>query len=93
MPDTSMQLRFVSVLSDSRCPANALCVHAGDALVRLEVINPVSDRTVYDLHTNNGQPVRHDDVTITLVELSPYPYAGQEIAPRDYRATLRLARQ
>jgi hypothetical protein len=88
-----MQLRFVSVINDSRCPANALCIHAGDALVRIEVINPVRDRRAYDLHTNGGQSVRHDGVIITLVELIPYPYAGQSIGPDDYRATLELARQ
>jgi hypothetical protein len=37
-------------------------------------------------------PVRHDDLTIALVALAPYPFSGRTIAPRDYRATLRVTR-
>jgi hypothetical protein len=92
IPDTSFQLRFVAVVSDTRCPANALCVWAGDALVRIDITQPARDRFSYDLHMFNSQPVRHADVTIALLGLSPYPYAGQAIRPEDYRATFRVAR-
>lgn len=44
------------------------------------------------LHTGSLQPVRHDSLTITLVELSPYPFSSRTIQPGEYRATLQVTR-
>jgi hypothetical protein len=38
------------------------------------------------------RPVVHEDLTIALLELSPYPFSSRPIAPGDYRATLRISR-
>src|SRR5262245_16402320 len=88
---TVIQLHFRGVIGDSRCPADALCILGGDALVRIDVLEANGSKT-YDLHTGSLQPVRHEDLTITLVELSPYPFSGRTIKPDDYRATLRVTR-
>ena len=91
--DGSSSLRFLGVLNDSRCPADAICIQGGDALVRIDVIPSRGARSTYDLHTGNLQPVRHDDLTIELVELSPYPFGSlPPIGGSDYRATLRVTR-
>lgn len=37
-------------------------------------------------------PVSHDDLTITLVELMPYPFSSMPFSPDQYRATLRVTR-
>ena len=39
-----------------------------------------------------GQPVRHGDLTIALIEIAPYPYSYRPIGPGDYRATLGISR-
>src|SRR5258705_5227122 len=83
---TSLQLRFHGVIGDSRCPADAVCIQGGDALVRIEVIPASAPSATYDLHTGSLQPIRHEDVTITLVDLSPYPFSSRTIAPSDHRA-------
>ena len=89
--DTSLQLQFHGVEGDSRCPADALCIQGGDAVVRVSVSSGGTRRD-YELHTGSLQPVRHDTFTITLVELAPYPFSSRTIAPGDYRATLRVTR-
>jgi hypothetical protein len=38
------------------------------------------------------KPVTHEDLTIALVELAPYPFSSRPIQPGDYRATLRVTR-
>jgi hypothetical protein len=38
------------------------------------------------------EPVTHDGLTISLVELQPYPFSSRTIEPGDYRATLRVTR-
>ena len=48
--------------------------------------------TAYPLHTGDMKPVTHEDLTIALVELSPYPFSSRPIQPGDYRATLRVTR-
>lgn len=88
VPGTDLSIRFEGVMGDSRCPADALCVLGGDAIVRIVV----NDNSQYDLHTGNMQPVQHEEVTIALVQLQPYPFSGRTIEQSDYRATLRVTR-
>jgi hypothetical protein len=86
-----ISIRFDGVEGDSRCPADAFCIQGGDARVRVEVTS-ARGRREYELHTGNMQPVRHDDVTIHLVQLAPYPFSSRTIAPDEYRVTLRVTR-
>jgi hypothetical protein len=89
---TSLSLRFDGVTGDSRCPADAICITGGDAQVHIAVAPSAGARRDYTLHTGDMRPVKHDDLTIALVELSPYPFSARPIQPSDYRATLRLTR-
>jgi hypothetical protein len=92
LSEAAISLHFEGVTGDSRCPADALRIQGGDALVRIEVIPVNGRRQPYDLHTGDMKPVRHGDLTISLVELSPYPFSSHPISPGDYRATLRVVR-
>lgn len=88
----SMAIRFNGVTGDSRCPADVVCVQGGDAVVSLTVTS-IRGRQDHELHTGTMQPVRHDDVTISLIQLAPYPFGSQgPIAPEAYRATLKATR-
>jgi hypothetical protein len=88
-----VQVRFLSVDGDSRCPADALCIQGGDAIVRIEAA-PASggSESPFELHTGTLQPVRYGDLTIALETLAPYPFTTRTIAPSEYRATLRITR-
>src|SRR4029453_4641536 len=35
--DSGLSVRFVSVIGDSRCPIDAVCITGGDAIVRIHV--------------------------------------------------------
>ena len=72
VPEASATIAFQRVVGDSRCPADALCIQGGDAIVRIEV-SSAAGRGGYDLHTGNNRPVVHHDLTIHLVQLEPYP--------------------
>jgi hypothetical protein len=89
--DTSARVQFHGVEGDSRCPADAVCIQGGDAVVRVSVTADGTRRD-YELHTGSMAPVTHDGLTIVLVELAPYPFSSRAIAPGDYRATLRVTR-
>lgn len=88
---TSVRLQFKGVEGDSRCPADAVCITGGDAVVRITAVTGRTTRD-YELHTGNLKPVTYDGLTIALVELAPYPFSSRTIAQGDYRATLRVTR-
>lgn len=89
--DAAVRIRFDGVTGDSRCPADAICIQGGDAVVTLTATSSQGTR-VHELHTGTMAPVKHDELTISLVRLEPYPFSSGPIAPNDYRATLRVTR-
>jgi len=88
----AVAIRFNRVIGDSRCPGDAICVQGGDAIVHLTVTSTRGSRD-HELHTGSMAPVTHDDLTISLVQLAPYPFGSRgPIQPHEYRATLTVAR-
>ena len=88
---TSLTVRFNEVSGDSRCPADALCIQGGSADVRITAQSNSPARN-YELHTGDMQPVQHEGLTISLLQLAPYPFSSRTIPPEEYRATLKVAR-
>jgi hypothetical protein len=86
--------RFVEVTGDSRCPADAVCILGGDALVRVEIRQPNGQRLPHELHTGDSRRATavFEDLRIDLTELQPYPFSARTIAPEDYRATFAVTR-
>ena len=77
--------------ADSRCPANATCITAGEAVVRIDVWTDGHSST-HELRTGNMQPAKPADLTIELVEVAPYPFSSTAIDPAAYRVTLHVSR-
>jgi hypothetical protein len=91
--DADVRVRFVRVSGDSRCPADAVCIQGGDAVVQLVVVDE-NGAAEYELHTGDSAraSVSHRGVRVELVELQPYPFSSRTIAPGEYRATLAVSR-
>ena len=87
---TAQRVRFVAVISDSRCPTDVVCIQAGDAVVRIEILSSAGGQS-FDLHTADGRPVTDGHLSVTLVRLIPAPVSTRTIAPEEYRATLRVS--
>ena len=89
---TSLRVQFLRVSGDSRCPADAICIQGGDAIVHVRATD--STAADYELHTG-GPPhavVTSSGFRIELAELQPYPFSSRTIQPGDYRATLVVTR-
>jgi hypothetical protein len=84
-----VRLRFEGVSGDSRCPADAICITGGDAIVRVSASGDAGSIAL-ELHTGDlsRASVTYGNVKVTLVELQPYPFSSRTIEPGDYRATL-----
>ena len=85
-------LRFDLVASDSRCPADAICITLGDAEAVFTAAQVGRAATSLTLHTatRDGQRTTVGAWTLTLLRLDPYPSSGRPIPPGDYRASLRV---
>lgn len=89
---TPLRVQFLRVTGDSRCPADALCIQGGDALVHVRAAG--GGAAEYELHTGdqNRASAAHAGFRIELVNLQPYPFSSRTIQPDEYRAALRVSR-
>jgi hypothetical protein len=89
--DADLRLQFVRVTGDSRCPADALCIQGGDAIVQVLAAGD-NDSALLGLHTGDSTRASADfrGARISLVELQPYPFSSRTIQPDEYRATLTV---
>jgi hypothetical protein len=91
VPGTPLTLSFMSVPSDSRCPADAVCIHLGEAVARLNGTLPSQGSTSFELRTaESGRVAQVGKYRIELVSLEPYPFSSDPIEPHEYRVTLRV---
>lgn len=91
-----LQVKFVGVPQDSRCPSNVTCVWAGNAEVALDLIDPKCT-TILTLNTHIKSPTSDEakvgDFRVKLVKLDPYPRSDQKISPSDYTATFLVTKE
>jgi hypothetical protein len=87
-----LSVRFATVVSDSRCPANVQCVRAGEARVRLELSLPGREVEDVILATEGAEP-RYASLgayDVHLDGLAPQPRT--DVPRPQYVATLRVTR-
>lgn len=94
---TPLRVGFERVASDSRCPADALCIQSGDALVVFRVSVDGRNGAEINLRTRGG--TTGDNLTavvagyeLSIAGLQPYPISTSPIEPGDYRVTLVVER-
>lgn len=94
---TPLRIGFERVAADSRCPATALCIQSGDALVVFNVsvggsggaeirLRTVGGTTGQDLIASVG------GYELTIAGLQPYPETTTPIPSTDYRVTVAISR-
>ena len=92
--DGGLTITFDRVASDSRCPMNALCIWAGDALVLVTISQNPGGSVQRELHTDTAEPdATYLAYSIKLIALAPYPRTDREILPGDYVATLNVTKK
>lgn len=83
-----LRVRFDAVRSDSRCPMDALCVRAGEAVIAVTLSLPGEAAAGRELQTvPNLSQTTYSRFTVTLSQLQPYPRSDRAIQPGDYIAT------
>ena len=86
----SMEIKFIAVTEDSRCPKNVQCIQAGKVSCDVEITKDGVKNHVLLTQTGlteNTNEYTYQNYTIVF-EVSPYPEAGNEIDNGDYRLSL-----
>lgn len=78
---------FDSVLTDSRCPVDATCIWAGEAIARFKIEKFDSNPIFVDLHTGTIDTVVQG-YNISFIDLLPYPTTEHQIDPGEYKARI-----
>lgn len=87
---SGLTVRFVRLISDSRCPASVTCIWEGDGEVEVELILG-DERSLARLHSHGGPQLPNQTVfsgyRVRLVDLNPAP-ANPPRPESEYVATL-----
>ncbi|RYD45638.1 MAG: hypothetical protein EOP85_08870 [Verrucomicrobiaceae bacterium] len=104
--DKDLSVTFLAVLKDVRCPINATCISAGNAVVSLRVKAGNQKPKVISLNTDGvkkrsftipayklseGMAAIPKSYTISIASLDPLPFAGKKTKQSDYRLRLDIS--
>jgi hypothetical protein len=88
---TGLRVRFDRVLSDSRCPADAICITAGEGVVAVAIGRDGRPVENLSLRTDGvGRRAVVGDWALSLTKLDPYPLASHPTPLDDYKASFRV---
>lgn len=87
-----IEIKFLKVTEDSRCPSDVVCIWAGQVAVMVNVRNDnqnFGDLTLINSAGNKELAVKNfDGFHLELIEVKPYPISTSKIDPSDYVITL-----
>lgn len=85
-----LEVTFVEVISDSRCPTDTTCIWQGTVSVRLAIR---SDGKVTQHEADASNDVAISGYVVDILDVLPARGPqSQRIAPADYRVTLKITR-
>jgi hypothetical protein len=89
-----LAVAFDSVLQDGRCPEGVDCVWAGNAKIKVQLSKQKQTPGAIELNTGvSPKSSSYLDYEIKLVALNPRPKADKAVDPKEYKATLIIAKK
>ena len=88
----AMEIKFISVTTDSRCPTGVECIQAGVVTCNIEITkdNVKTQLFLGEVGTMiNNTPFQNYTFTFHVL---PYPEAGKKIPKGDYRLYLTVSK-
>ena len=85
-----LRVKFIEVVTDSRCPEGAVCIWAGQASSLVELTHAKTpNRLVLTQPDGTGSFLDYE----IAFDLQPYPQVGRNIEDKDYRLKLKITRK
>ena len=93
LKNESLSVRFIEIVSDSRCPRGVQCIWAGEVAGLIEIDHQNQKKSMVLKLTGSGEA--DDQYTVYNIHFAvePYPEAGKEIKPADYRLQLTISKK
>jgi hypothetical protein len=85
---TTLGVRFVGIVEDSRCPRDTTCIWAGEVRAAFEILERAKVSKQAELKL--GESADAGEHRVTLVGMEPQPLSTARISAQGYRATLRF---
>lgn len=88
--EQKLDVEFVRVVEDSRCPTDVTCVWAGEVKVQLSTRIDAAKAVPHEIVA--GQQATVGEFRVIVVQVQPEKVSTREISPEEYRMTLKVAR-
>ena len=85
-----LQIKFVEIVSDSRCPTGVVCVWAGEAAAMVEITFKDSTVSKVLIQPGSSEGTADFDRYTFKFKVQPYPEAGKQIKNQDYRLLITV---
>jgi hypothetical protein len=80
----------LSVVQDSRCPTDVQCIQAGTVQVKASLSGGLGQ---YNATLELNKPFTNEEVTITLVSVTPGKVSTHQISPSEYVFTFTITKR
>ena len=91
LPKSRMNIRFLELIEDSRCPTDTNCVWAGNAKIKIRVSKSGrSEEITLDTNGPKQYATTQDGYSVKLVGLTPVPRSNIRINRNGYVATFEV---
>ena len=89
----SMDIKFIGVAGDSRCPKGAECIWAGQVICAVEITkNKIINQVTLTDSAGSGAATGQDFQNYQILfSVTPYPEIGKTISKNDYRLLLTVS--
>ena len=93
LKNEELTVKFVEIVSDSRCPKGVQCIWAGEvsSLIEIDYQNQKKEMVLKLLGSGEGEDLFADYKISFSVE--PYPEYGKELKAEDYRLHLTISKE
>lgn len=81
-------LAFTRVQSDSRCPLDVVCIHAGTVMVELTFENEKGTETI--TFSGEESTVLFKNILISIIGVTPAAISTKTINPEEYEVTFKI---
>ena len=91
--EENILISFDSVLEDSRCPVNVVCIWEGNAEIGFTIVTE-ENKASFTLNTHGGRFLRDTTLLgykISLLDVMPQPHTDSIFTQNDYSATIVIS--
>lgn len=86
-------ITFNEITGDSRCPRNVTCIWAGEVSAGITVNYQGKENPIILVEPGLTDKAEYEFSGYTFVyHIDPYPMAGEEISPDEYRLTMTITK-